>query len=109
MNPRLSLLIFFLGVYQLPADAVSQGPEFVQSLTRSELTPSQDRVLDQISRLKTIEGDVQIVRINPAPLRERSHFALPLPGRSPVTVEANQGRRVTGFKTVVWISPGRQP
>jgi hypothetical protein len=88
VNSRLMFLAI-LGALRLPVAAAAQNAEFIQSLSRSDLTPTQNRVLDQISRLQTTEGEVQIVRINPASLLERSHFTLPLPGRSPVTIEAD--------------------
>jgi hypothetical protein len=86
---RCLFFLALLGAFLLTAGAVSISADFVQVLPRSALTPSQIRNLDQISGRRTTDGGVEIVRINPAPLRESSHFTLPLPGRSPVTVEAN--------------------
>jgi hypothetical protein len=62
MDLRLSFLIF-LGAFQPIAHAVSQGPEFVQLLSSSELTPSQNRGLNQISRLQTTEGEARLFAV----------------------------------------------
>ena len=78
---QLSFLVL-IGVFQLIAD--NSG---IQPLTRSDLTPSQIKVLDQIRDLPTTEGEPQIVRINPSTLREHRHFVVPLPGSSSVTVD----------------------
>lgn len=86
---RCLLFLILLGAFLLTAGTVTKSADLIQVLPRSALTPSQLNILNQISGRPTVDGGVEIVRINPAPLRESSHFTLPLPARSPVIVEAN--------------------
>jgi len=79
-----------LAIFPLAIATALQGAELIEQLRRENLTASQNSILYQISRLATTDGSVQIVRIDPALLLERSQFTLALPGRSPVTVEASK-------------------
>jgi hypothetical protein len=87
MKSRLFFLAIF-GAVQLTAVA-AQDTQFVQPLSSGDLSPNQNRALNQVKDLRSTEGDIQVVRINPAPLRDpRRSVTIPLPARSSVTLDS---------------------
>jgi len=69
------------------ASAIAQGTDFITPMSSNDLTPRQNEALKQIQSLPST-FDTQVVRINPAVLRDRARVDIPLPNRATVAVEA---------------------
>jgi hypothetical protein len=66
---------------------MAQVSDFITPMNSSDLTPRQNEALKQIQSLPST-SETQIVRINPAALRDRARVDIPLPNRAMVAVEA---------------------
>jgi len=86
-----SLLSFLLLCCALQATAVAQDVQVVERVTSGDLTPDQNRALNQVKDLRSTEGEVQVVRINTAPLRQRRNvaYAIPLSAGGAVNLDLN--------------------
>lgn len=85
---KLAILLASLAA---DSQGFAQEQQFITTMESSDLTPAQNKVLEDIRKLSTT-GEIQVVHANTSLLKGNQQLTIPLPDRGPVMV-------ATGFRS----------